>query len=230
MSTAASEAVRPAQAPKDLPKTAGEAIRTFFSFWSPRILLVAVLTTLAARLALGQWQLIDLVYPIGLLLYWPINEWLIHVMILHHRPRRIFGLRWDYYVSRKHRRHHRDPWHLPLVFIPLHVFPLSLPALVLLSWMIAPTWPQAMSFLLAYLALSLHYEWCHYLAHIGWCPPLEYYRRRVREHRLHHFRNERYWWGVSLGAADRLFGTYGTPDSVPKSDTTGTLGIEPLAH
>ncbi len=225
MSAVPNEILRPAQAPKDLPRTAPEAVRTFFSYTSPRVLLVLVTLALAARLYLGQYRLLDLGIALAIFAYWPINEWLIHVLILHHKPRTVLGRRWDYFVAHKHRKHHRDPWHLPLVFIPEHIFPLSIPALVGLSWLVTPDLSTAATFLLVYLAFSLHYEWVHYLAHIAWCPSLSYYQRRVREHRLHHFRNEKYWWGVSLGMGDRLFGTYGTHDSVPKSDTTGTLGI-----
>lgn len=217
--------VAPARPPRDLPKTAAEALRTFFSFASPRILLLLSAGTLAARLALGDWRWIDGLIPAALLAYWPLNEWLIHTQILHHRPRRIGPLRWDYRVARKHREHHRDPWHLPLVFIPLHIFWLAPPIIFALAFWLAPDAPRALTFLAAYFVLALHYEWCHYLAHIGWCPPLAYYRRRVREHRLHHFRNEKLWWGVSLGAADRWFGTAPDPDSVPRSPTTGTLGV-----
>lgn len=215
--------VRPAQPPRDLPRTAGAAVATFFRHASPRILLAATLAAVAARLYLGHWRPADAWFALGLLLYWPLNEWLIHVFILHHRPRRLLGRKWDYYVASKHRKHHRDPWHLPLVFIPLHIYPLSLPALVFTAWLLTPDLPLALTWLSAYLLLSLHYEWSHYLAHIGWCPPLAYYRRRVREHRLHHFRNERYWWGVSMGAADRLLGTAPAAEAVERSPNTGML-------
>ena len=228
MSATESEARRPAQAPKDLPRTGREAVRTFFTFTSPRVLLVLVVVAAGARLYLGHYRALDGWIALGIFLYWPINEWLIHVLILHHQPRTVLGRRWDYFVAYKHRKHHRDPWHLPLVFIQEHIFPLTLPALVGLAWLITPDMYAASTFLAVYLVFSLHYEWVHYLAHIAWCPRLSYYQRRVREHRLHHFRNERFWWGVSMGMGDRLLGTYGTHDSVPKSDTTGTLGI-PLA-
>jgi hypothetical protein len=69
----------------------------------------------------------------------------------------------------------------------------------------------------------------HFLAHIPWCPsgPLlgAYYQRRVREHRYHHFRNENFWWGVSMGLGDRVLGTAPKVEEVGRSGTTSTLGL-----
>jgi sterol desaturase/sphingolipid hydroxylase (fatty acid hydroxylase superfamily) len=43
-------------------------------------------------------------------------------------------------------------------------------------------------------------------------------------HRLHHYKNEHYWFTVTTaGTADRLFGTYPDPTSVPKSKTARNL-------
>lgn len=217
-------AAKPAQQPKDLPRTAGEAVRVFFGSLSPRLLSAMIVIALGWRLAVGGWSLWDAAIVAALVAYWPINEWLIHVVLLHYKPRTVFGKRWDFHLPRTHREHHANPWYLPRVFIPRHVFPTTAPiflAIVLLS----PDRGLALTFVSAYLLLGLHYEWCHYLAHIGWCPPLEYYRRRVREHRLHHFRNENYWWGVSMGLGDRYFRTAPDPAAVDRSLTTGSAGM-----
>jgi hypothetical protein len=47
----------------------------------------------------------------------------------------------------------------------------------------------------------------------------------VREHRWHHFRNENYWWGVSMGMGDRLFRTAPAVEETGRSGTAATLGI-----
>lgn len=212
--SAAAEQISPG---RDAPASAGAALRTFLGHWSPRILLAAVTITWTARLTLADFGLGDLLIFAGLLLYWPLNEWLIHAYILHFRPRRgPRGRRLDLHVARDHRRHHADPWNLRWVFIPLHVFVWALPALLLVTWLF-PSPELGLSFLAAYLSLSLHYEWTHYLAHINWHPPLTHYARRVREHRLHHFRNHQHWWGVSMGSADRLLGTAPQPEQVNRS-------------
>lgn len=221
----ASEPARPAQPPKELPCEARAAVATFFRHASPRILLAALAIAVGWRLALGGWRGLDFGVALALILWWPLNEWLIHVFMLHHRPRRLGRFTLDYLVARKHRQHHADPWNLPLVFIPLHVYPLALPAIVLTFLGLAPDARIALTALSVYALLSLHYEWSHYLAHIGWHPPLAHYARRVREHRLHHFRNEHYWWGVSMGSADRWLGTAPDAEAVARSPTTATLGV-----
>jgi hypothetical protein len=211
---------KPAPMPRDVPRTAGAAVRVFLSHSSPRALLLMLAAALAARIALGGWSAWDALIVAAVLAWWPLNEWLIHVFMLHYRPRMLFGRRIDFHLPRTHRQHHADPWHLPRVFIPRHIFPLTLPIFLLIV-LLSPDRGLALSFVAMYLLLGLHYEWCHYLAHIGWCPPLSYYQRRVREHRLHHFRNENYWWGVSMGLADRLLGTAPDPAQVDRSGTTG---------
>lgn len=217
-------AAKPAAQPKHLPRTAGEAFRVFLSTPSPLMVSMLAVTAVITRLYIGGWSWWDAAIVAALLAYWPINEWLIHVFLLHYKPRKILGRTFDFALPRKHRAHHADPWDLSLVFIPRHVFLWTPPLFVLIVWL-APDRGLALTFVATYLVLGVHYEWSHFLAHIGWCPPLEYYRRRVREHRLHHFRNENYWWGVSMGAADRLFGTAPDSSEVERSGTTGSAGL-----
>ena len=45
-----------------------------------------------------------------------------------------------------------------------------------------------------------------------------------RNHRLHHYKNEHYWFTVtSTATADRLFGTYPDPETVKSSKTVKAL-------
>ena len=213
-------AAKPAAMPKDLPRTRDEALRVFFTNVSPLVISFFALAATGWRVALGDWGLWDAVIVIALVAYWPINEWLIHVFLLHYRPVSIGGRKIDFLLPQTHRAHHADPWHLPRVFIPRHIFPLVLPIYALILWLV-PDLRLGLTFVAAYLWLGLHYEWVHYLAHIGWCPDVAYYQQRVREHRLHHFRNENYWWGVSMGLGDRLLGTAPDPAAVDRSATTG---------
>jgi hypothetical protein len=47
----------------------------------------------------------------------------------------------------------------------------------------------------------------------------------ARNHRRHHYRNERYWLGVTSNAGDRLMRTLPkADDDVPRSETARTLG------
>jgi sterol desaturase/sphingolipid hydroxylase (fatty acid hydroxylase superfamily) len=67
----------------------------------------------------------------------------------------------------------------------------------------------------------------HFLCHTRYWPKSARYRRLVRNHRLHHFKNEHYWFGVSSDAADRVLGTNPDHRAVPKSETVKTLGAPP---
>jgi hypothetical protein len=212
----------------ELPDTVPGALREFARFASPRILAALAVGCAATRLALGGFSPWDLVAAGAVVALWPVQEWLIHVFLLHYEPRRIRGRTVDLLVARKHRAHHRDPWRLELVLIPLPVY-LYVPAvLAAVIWLAVPSPERAASVLSAYFALALNYEWIHFLIHTRHRPRTALYRRLWRNHRLHHFKNERYWYGVTMLGGDRLFGTAADPARVPLSATARTLGIDPV--
>ena len=209
----------------DSPRTLEEALRVFVRHGSPRVVIAALLIAVAARLAVGDWSAWDLLPIAGIALYWPIQEWLIHVYILHYRPVTIFGRRWDFRVPRKHREHHRAPWEIDILFIPFHSFLYALPLLVLLWFVMTPSTPLALTGIVAHLALTLHYEWVHYLVHTRYQPTSSHYQRLWRNHRLHHFKNEHYWMGVTMTTGDVLLGTAPAAKDVETSGTCRTLAI-----
>ena len=49
------------------------------------------------------------------------------------------------------------------------------------------------------------------------------FRAIWRAHRLHHFKNEEYWFGVTNPAADMVLRTYPDPGTVPTSPTARDL-------
>lgn len=214
----------PMRPPDHLPRDGRSALRVFVAHPSAQLITVFVLLLGGWRLALGGWGWKDAALALALVAYFPVNEWIIHVIMLHYRPRKVFGRTIDFYLPVTHRRHHADPWNLQWVFIPRHVHLLVAPAIALALALLWPWRELALTGFTTYLLLGLHYEWVHYLAHIPWCPDNRYYQRRVREHRYHHFRNENYWWGVSMGLGDRLFGTAPAVDNVARSGTTRTVG------
>ena len=55
--------------------------------------------------------------------------------------------------------------------------------------------------------MALTYEWCHFLTHTSYRPRGWAYKRIYKFHRLHHFKNEKYWMGVSRHLADYVLGT-----------------------
>jgi len=205
------------------PRTFAEAVPVFLRHGSPRILVACESLAIAARIAVGGATARDALPLLGLLAYWPIQEWLIHVFILHAKPRRILGRTIDLRVPRKHRAHHREPWRLELLFIPMHSFLYSIPIVLGTWWLVTPTLPLALTGIAAHFALALHYEWVHFLVHTRVVPRNAYYRRLWRNHRRHHFKNEQYWFGVTMLGGDRLLGTAPDLATVPTSPTARSL-------
>ena len=108
---------------RDLPSTAGTALRVFFGHASPVLLVTLSALLIAVRVWLADWSWWDLVAVGAILVVWPVYEWVVHVTVLHFRPKRIGRFTWDLVLAKTHRHHHKDPWLLPIVFIPLRSFP-----------------------------------------------------------------------------------------------------------
>jgi len=212
------------------PSSLRAALPRFLAHPSPLILLTALVTSAGLRLGLGAFSAADLLPVLGLLVYWPFQEWLIHVFLLHARPFTLLGRRFDLALARKHRTHHANPEDLDILFIPLGSYLLSIPFLALVWWGLTPRLELALTGATLHLALGLRYEWVHFLIHTRYRPRTPWFRRLWRNHRLHHFRNERHWYGVSMLAADRVLGTGGDERSVETSPTCRTLGLgEPIS-
>jgi hypothetical protein len=205
------------------PETIPQAVAVFYRHWSPRFLTGWLAVTAGIRLALGPPGLGDAIVAGLVVALWPLQEWLIHVFILHWKPRRILGRTLDFEVPRAHRAHHRDPWRLDLVFIPTHVFYATPLLIVGLFWLLAPSRALAFTGLSVYFLLALHYEWVHFLVHTRYVPKHAWYRRLFRNHRLHHFKNEYYWYGVTMLGGDHLLRTAPDPARVPRSPTARTV-------
>ncbi|MCO4771074.1 MAG: sterol desaturase family protein [Deltaproteobacteria bacterium] len=208
------------------PRTLGPAVRIFLRHFSPVVLVVLATAALIWRATLGPLGLWDAAIVVGWWAFWPVQEWLIHVFILHFRPRQLGKLRLDPLNAQKHRAHHRDPNNIELVFIPWFSVVSSLPLLVAGAWLLAPTAALAATAIASYLVFAVNYEWSHYLAHVPYTPNIAYYQRICKAHTLHHFRNEQYWFGVSRTFGDVLLNTAPEAKSTPLSETVRTLGIE----
>ena len=199
---------------------------------SPQLMLTALATVLVARVLVGRWGVADLVVVGVVIVINGTFEWMVHKFLLH-APEgsirmRVFG------TSVGHRRHHIDPPDMNylmlrpiemLQFVPMLAAIAAALALPLLwitgSPMLAP---YLTSLVAAYIGLA-HYEWTHLLVHARYRPTSRYYARLSRNHRLHHFRNENYWLGVTSNSGDRVLRTLPkSKTDVPLSDTARTLG------
>lgn len=204
--------------------TLGETFKEFVRHPSPWMILATLVTAAVWRVAEGDWRLADLWAPVILVATFPVLEWVIHVFILHFKPFKVAGVKIDSELARDHRRHHADPRNIPLVFIPWR----SLIAVIAGEFAIAlfafPRLGQGLTFLFATAATGLIYEWSHYLIHSDYKPKTATYKAIWRNHRLHHYKNEHYWFTVTTTAtADRLFGTYPDPAEVKASATAKNL-------
>ncbi len=202
----------------------GTAWREFWRHPSPWMIGASLAAAVVARILVagGSWW--ELVIPATLVALFPAIEWGIHVAILHWRPRSVGPVRVDSLLARDHRAHHADPRDLPLVFIPWRALLWLLPAYVAVALLAMPTTASALSLLVSVYGIKAAYEWTHYLIHSDYRPRSPWYRHVWRNHRLHHYKNEHYWFTVtSAGTADRLFGTCPDPATVPRSKTVRAL-------
>jgi sterol desaturase/sphingolipid hydroxylase (fatty acid hydroxylase superfamily) len=217
----------PAVAERTRPAPPGlrASLREFTTFPTARWLAGMLAVAVAARVAIGGWRWRDLVVGAALVALQPLTEWIIHVVILHWRPRQVFGRQVDLTIGRLHRKHHQAPKDPRYLFIPLRAircYAVLDAGLLLLAWLWRPSIATAV---VAGTALTLVYEWTHYLIHTDYRPRGRFYRGLWRAHRLHHFRNENYWYGVTGHLGDRLLRTYPAKDDVPLSPTATTLGV-----
>ncbi len=215
------------------PKTSHEggpslwtALRVFLSFTSPRSFLVMIPLLVGLRVLVGGFSVWDLLVIPLILAVQPFAEWLIHVYILHSKPKRVLGMTFDLQVAQFHRAPHRDPWHLADVFIPVRAGWVGFALLAGGWYLVMPSTGLALSGLLASLLMAFTYEWIHYLTHTAYRPRGDLYRSLWRYHRLHHFKNEHYWQGVTMHLGDRVLGTLPDHTKVPTSPTCRTLGVE----
>jgi sterol desaturase/sphingolipid hydroxylase (fatty acid hydroxylase superfamily) len=200
-----------------------EAWREFWRWPSPKVIATAMTGSLVANVIVAGWSLGDLWVVVGLVAAWPFIEWVTHVMLLHMRPKRWGRLRLDPLFARKHREHHADPTDTELIFIPIRV-ELTLFAIFLALALFAfPRLSLGLTFLLAISTIGLCYEWLHFLVHSDYRPKSAPYRALWRHHRLHHYKNEKYWFGLTTTGPDHLFGTAPDPREVERSPTARDL-------
>lgn len=202
------------------------AFALFMREMPPRTILIVLTLMTGFRLYVGGWTWWDLVPVVAIPMMQPFAEWLIHVFILHHKPTKWFGRRVDYFSSRNHRMHHRDPWDCRFTVMPLQTATWVFLGNVIAWYLVMPTFGSYLTALLVLIVSGLIYEWTHFLIHTSYRPKGAFYRHLWRMHRLHHFKNENYWQCVVMPIGDRILGTNPDPDSIDSSPTARTLGVE----
>jgi len=110
--------------------TLREAAALFARHPNSRVLTATTATAAATRLLLGKWSRRDAVAAGAILAAEPFVEWMVHVHVLHRRPReKQDGSIADSLLASSHRAHHSDPRDPGLVFIPRPALAPSIAAL-----------------------------------------------------------------------------------------------------
>jgi sterol desaturase/sphingolipid hydroxylase (fatty acid hydroxylase superfamily) len=201
-----------------------DAAREFAGQPSPRIIGLFLLGAVVIRLAFGEWSWMDAVMALGMVAAFPLVEWVVHIAILHWRPRRLRGVTLDTFAARKHREHHADPRNVPLIFLPWQVLAVLVPTSITVAALAFPSPARGVTFLVTLGVIGMVYEWVHYLIHSDYKPKRAAYRALWRNHRFHHYKNENYWFNLTTaGTFDRVFGTYPDPAATPSSPTAKNL-------
>lgn len=214
-------------------RTLGHAWREFRAKRSPRIIGAAILLVLAARVAAGGFGWPDAAAAAAMLAIYPFGEWAIHVYLLHMPPFELRGRTVYLVTARSHWAHHREPRDLGMILlapiealallalaVPAAIALLALPVVLLAGGV--PGGALLTALLTGYLLVGA-YEWTHFLIHTAHRPRSRVYRAVWRAHRLHHFKNEHYWHGITSTVADRVFGTAPDHRDVPRSRSARAL-------
>ncbi len=211
----ATNSARTLQEPSDV-------VRAFFTSVSGITISAAILMLAIGRVVVGSFGVADLIALTLIVIAIPFVEWAMHKIALHRPPSA---------TSSGHLRHHQVPDDLDWVMLSgqsavfFLVFAGGFGALVAAPGALATGSPAALltGVLCAWLAVW-NYEWTHLIIHTSFRTRLRYYLRRRSLHRLHHWRNENYWFGVTTSVGDRVFGTLPShKGDVDLSDTARDL-------
>jgi hypothetical protein len=210
-------------------KTARGAWGEFRRKRSPKVLAAGIVVAVALRALAGDFSWRDGVAFALMIPIYVFGEWAIHVHLLHLPPFRFRGRRVELLTARSHRMHHEDPHRLDMILLgPWEAGALlALVPLVATVFLVPLGWHAALTAVATGYVLVFVYEWTHFLIHTAHRPRSRYYRSIWRGHRLHHFKNERYWHGITNTVSDRVLGTNPDQREVARSATARTLRPSP---
>ncbi len=205
--------------------TLGEALGEFLSHLDNWLFIVPPLLMGGALLVLDPQPVYLLWFVAGWLIFLP-QEYLTHVLILHHRPlQNRFAYRQQY---RLHLGHHDFPRRLDLMYMPRWLtLPMTAINAVLL-YLVTDSTGQWLAALSGTFVGYVVFEWSHMLCHVPYVPSSQWLRRMRRRHLWHHYRDETRWFAVSLPCAplDELLRSGGQPDG-GANERSRYLGVAP---
>jgi hypothetical protein len=178
-----------------------------------------VVDALALGLLLGRGEFGRWWWLVFVLLLTPFYEWVVHKYILH-ADLSFMPKGFQDYWDKVHPGHHKDPAHVPLIFAPFEVaiqVPLSF---FIIGLIIFRDFDAALVLFTATQSYYLFYEWMHLAHHLDfYVPRTKWGKALKRNHLLHHFKNERFWWGITNLIGDNILGTNPPPSKIPFSVT-----------
>jgi 4-hydroxysphinganine ceramide fatty acyl 2-hydroxylase len=190
-------------------------IPTFFRHGSNAVLALAIIASIIA-FSTHAVRFSFFAALIGAAVFF-VSEYTTHRFLFHAQPSTmpwLLGLQ-----HRLHYDHHIDPPKLELLFLPLwFVIPTTL---IYYGVYVAITRNPALalSLTLGSVCALLFYEWVHYVAHVPFSPITPFGRYVKKYHLWHHFKNERFWYGVTNPSMDFVGATYRDVDAVERSTT-----------
>lgn len=195
--------------PKPIPRTLRAAATTFFAFGSPRLLLIQLVCALALRPFLGRPTALDGALVLGVIAYWPLQEWVLHRYVLHARPIRLGSLTIETAAARTHRFHHDHPLDFRATLLPTWTIVVLIPIHVA-GWSLAVPPAAACTGIACLGAAALLYEWIHFLTHTAYRPRSAWFGEVKRRHMAHHQRDSQRWFGFVVPKLDDWLGTGGS--------------------
>ncbi|WP_242217533.1 sterol desaturase family protein [Bacillus cereus group sp. BfR-BA-01380] len=195
-------------------------IKEYF-FQHDIVIMIGVLIAFIVFLNMKLFTWIAAIAVIAGIIFYTINEYVTHRFLFHLKPpKNPFLLKM---LKRLHYDHHVYPNDLKLLFLPVWY---SLPGFAIylcIVYGITSNVTLTLSFGIGMIFMLLVYEWKHYIAHRPIRPLTPYGRWLKKQHTLHHYKNENYWFGVSNLFYDFLFKTYKEVKDVETSETARNL-------
>lgn len=158
------------------------------------------------------------------IVFYTFNEYMTHRFLFHLKPpKNAFLLKM---LRRLHYDHHVYPDDLKLLFLPVWFSIPSFTIYLLITYGITKSVTVTLSFGIGMIIMLLVYEWKHYIAHKPIRPFTKFGRWLKKQHILHHYKNEKFWFGVSNPVFDFIFRTLKDGKDVELSETARNLEKE----
>lgn len=194
------------------------------SIWAMLLIFAGLAADLAPDMA--EQPLLLALAAGGALLFFT-TEYTTHRFVFHMPPpKRPFALKM---LKALHYDHHEDPNDLHHLFLPIWYGLSNFGILFLIVWGITDSIVYAEAVAAGGILALLYYEWVHFVAHRPIKPWTAYGRWMKKYHLWHHYKSERFWFGVTNPVLDMVFGTRRNEKQVEMSQTARKLhGNEPM--